>query len=298
MSAEIYAKVFRRKSKGNYILGYLRGSPPRRRCRRSLGIAYVVVMLYAFFGCDYCAGNGQVSTESSPMFLTEDVGVIESAVHHKIILSVLPIFKVSLRHNYRLSMVVEPFCRDGCKLIRVLQAAGNGISHAISGFERWRLHRPALFKTGTSDKGAGHCFSYIYPRNFDSRGFTRDRNKFLWGNCEFHPCSLIEMHLNGAVPDTPNDPNGADKGKSDCQQRQFIEASIFPKLEFRDGGLTAPGVPLYLFVTCFAAPIIVGFIGLFLKNRENRYFALLFALIGLSGYAVFLFLSKDILWSF
>lgn len=74
--------------------------------------------------------------------------------------------------------------------------------------------------------------------------------------------------------------------------------TMFPKLEFRNGGLTAPGVPLYLFLTCFVTPVIVGFVGLFFKKREQRCFAFLFSLIGLCGYATFFFLSQGILWYF
>lgn len=113
-----------------------------------------------------------------------------------------------------------------------------------------------------------------------------------------NPCSLIDASLGASSRNANNKADCAHESEHDSKQRKTIEASIFPKLKYRNGGLTAPGEPLYFFVTCFVSPIVVGFIGLFLKKREQRYFALLFALIGLCGYATFFFLSLGILWYF
>jgi hypothetical protein len=80
--------------------------------------------------------------------------------------------------------------------------------------------------------------------------------------------------------------------------RMAIEALSHLDLKSRNGGLAAPGIPLYFLVMLFVLPLSVGFIGLFMKNREMRFGAYYFSFLGLLGYSTFLFLTEGILWAF
>ena len=62
--------------------------------------------------------------------------------------------------------------------------------------------------------------------------------------------------------------------------------------------LFSSGLPLYYFICFCCLPVLIGFIGLFLKNSQRRFGAFYFALLGLSGYAFFLALMYGELWSF
>jgi hypothetical protein len=113
-----------------------------------------------------------------------------------------------------------------------------------------------------------------------------------------HPSPVRRDSGQTGVAYTPSDSDNTHKREDGGDTGDAVQPFRHLYLHSRGGNLFEPYAPLYMFVAFFVCPILVGLVGLIFKNRERRFVAFLFAVMGLAQYAFFLFLSYGELWSF